>query len=469
MNRSIPVLAIALVGATFADCPVHAQPPPDRPPEQAADDLAPDGPGPDGVAPDSVALDSVAPDDAEQPAAAPADWFETRLAIEEASDAGDYAAAAALGDRLLELAAAEFGPNSQQVAEAHLLLARVHRRDKDYEAAEKEILSAIDTYEAGDGPLSPELIDPYLDLGDNYGAAGDYASALSAYGAARNIGRRNFGLLNEDQIQIIDAMSDAAEKLDQIDEAKELQLEAVTLVERNHGETSLAAIDADYKYASWLRDHRLFQDERRIYFEIERTISQHYAGDPLMTVRVLRARAASFRAEDNGESVGLGGLRDAVSLLEKMPDPPTLLLAQVYLEIGDWNVEFNRGGALGDDYLKAWQLLGTLVNGDELRRQWFDDLIVVEMSALSRRGLTTDEDAPMGYVIVYFTVEASGRTTDVEVTDSHPPGFKDSAVLQLIRNARFRPRIVDGEFIPMRRAYRFEFRYEPPDEGERKD
>jgi TonB family protein len=448
VNRSIAALALAAFYGSFPPGLALAQPPSNRAPEPPAG--------------------SATPDESGAAAPAQADWFETRLAIQELSESGDYAAAAALGDHLLEVAAAEFGSKSKRVAEAHLLLAEVDRGNKDYEAAEGEILDAIEVYEAVDGPLSPVLIDPYLDLGDNYDEAGDYASALSAYSEARNIGRRNFGLLNEDQLEIIDEMSEVSEKLDQVDEARALQLEAVTLVERNHGETSLEAIDADYKYALWLRKHRLYQDERRMYFEIQRIIAQHYDDDPLMSVRMLRARAASYRVENNGESIGLGGLREAVALLEKMPDPPPLLLAEVYLDIGDWNVQFSRGGTLGDDYLMAWELLGKVANGEELRRQWFSQLTVVQMSSLSSRGLTTDAEAPMGHVVVYFTVDPLGRTTDVVVTDSYPPGFKDSAVIRLIRDARFRPQLENGAFTSARRAYRFEFRYEPEDIDDRK-
>lgn len=448
MNKSIAALTLAAFYGSFPPGLALAQPAPGQEPEPPAGSATRDASG------------ATAP--------AQADWFETRLAIEELSDSGNYEAAAALGDHLLEVAAAEFGSKSKRVAEAHLLLAKVDRGNKDYEAAEGKILEAIDVYEAVDGPLSPVLIDPYLDLGDTYDEAGDYPSALSAYGEARNIGRRNFGLLNEDQLEIIDEMSEVSEKLDKVDEARELQIEAITLVERNHGETSLEAIDADYKYALWLRKHRLYPDERRMYFEIQRIIAQHYDDDPLMSVRMLRARAASYRDENNGESIGLGGLREAIGLLEEMPDPPPLLLAEVYLDIGDWDVQFSRGGTIGDDYLMAWELLGKVENGEELRRQWFSQLTAVQISALSSRGLTTDAEAPMGHIVVYFTVDPQGRTTDVVITDSDPPGFKDSAVLRLIRDARFRPQIENGAFTSARRAYRFEFRYKPEDVDDRK-
>jgi tetratricopeptide (TPR) repeat protein len=407
-------------------------------------------------------------DDIEAPAEslAPPNWFETRLAIEELADDGDFAAAAALGDRLLELATKEFGPGTIGVAEAHLLLADIQRRAKNFADAEVEILSAIEIYESESGPTSPDLIDPYLNLGDNYSEAGDYGSAISAYNEARTLGRRNFGLLNLDQIPIIDAMTAAAEKLGQLEEALELQLEALSLVERNYSATSVETIEAMYKYASWLRARGRYDEELRFYFQIQKIIKDHFNDDPLMNVRALRARAASFRRANNGEGLALSGLRDALEYLEEMEDPPIQLMAEVLVDIGDWNVEFSRTGAIGSDYLAAWTLLGQLENGEELREQWFDQLTVVEISSLSLRGLTTDPEAPEGYVVVYFTVSPIGRAMDIEITDSQPPGLKDGAVSRLIREARFRPSIVNGEMTAARRAYRFGFRYLVPDAEE---
>ena len=49
----------------------------------------------------------------------------------------------------------------------------------------------------------------------------------------------------------------------------------------------------------------------------------------------------------------------------------------------------------------------------------------------------------------------------IEIMDSEPPGLKDLAVEQVIRSSRFRPRIVDGEIVAVRRGYRFPFKYLP--------
>jgi tetratricopeptide (TPR) repeat protein len=383
--------------------------------------------------------------------------------IEEALEAGDLDRAASLGERLIELTIAEFGEVSRELADAYMLVADVDRRNENYTAAEAGILRAIDVYADLDGPLSPVLIDPFLDLGENYEEAGDYTSAISAYGEARTIGRRNFGLLNFDQLAIIDDMTAAAEQLGDLETAQQLQLEALTLVERNYDEFSLEAIDARYKYAGWLRSNRRHEEARAYYFDILRAIKRYYDDDPMMRIRAYRARAASYREEDFDDSAGLSGLRESIELLEAMPDPPLLLLAELYLEAADWNVEFSTGAGFiaSEDYLMAWQLLGRVDNGDTLRREWFEDLTVVEMGSVSRRGLSDDPDAPKGSIEIHFVVDRAGRARDIEVVSANPPGLKESDFVRQYRNGRFRPRVEDGALVDYRRARLIEFFYDP--------
>jgi TonB family protein len=183
-----------------------------------------------------------------------------------------------------------------------------------------------------------------------------------------------------------------------------------------------------------------------------------------MRVRLLRERSKSMQATAGDIGVGMprSSLADALEILEAMPEPPPQLMAEVLIEMGDWQVKYARTRVPSEHYIRAWTLLGQVENGDELRRQWFDELVQIEMPRLSQRGLTEDPDAPAGHVVVYFTVDTTGNTQDIEITDSEPPGLKDSAVYAVIRAARFRPRVTDGEIVAVRRGYRFPFRYVPP-------
>ena len=408
------------------------------------------------LAPDALTEESLTGD-----AALPNNWFEIRVTIEDLADAGDYATAIELSDLLLELAEAQYGPESDNLAQSHLLIAKLHRQSGDYAAAETSVLDAIGVYEAAEGPLTEKLIEPFLELGETYYADERYANALASYGEARTIGRRAYGLLNEDQLTIIDRMTDAALELNDFEEAQSLQLEALMLIERRYDAEAPEAIEARFDYAAWLREQRRYQQERLQYHEIMRIVSRAYGDLDLRIVRALRERANSFRVERNGDSLGLSGLRDALDIVRELPEPAPLIEAQVLRDLGDWDVAFSRVGARGSEYLEAWALLGRVENGDELRREWFEDLAIVYLAPLSPRGLSNAPDAAKGRVVVAFTVDTSGVTSDIEINESDPPGFKDAAVERQIRASRFRPRIVNGVLTSARRVLGLDFSYNP--------
>ncbi len=146
------------------------------------------------------------------------------------------------------------------------------------------------------------------------------------------------------------------------------------------------------------------------------------------------------------------------------PDPDKLIVARILVDIGDWSVAFCKVGPTGEEYLQAWALLGELENGDALREAWFDDPGYVLRENPSNRGLgdPNDPGALPGHVLITFDVTELGRTTDVTVIESVPPGLKDDSTARAINRSRFRPRIVNGEFV---RTYglarNFTFHYQP--------
>ena len=107
-----------------------------------------------------------------------------------------------------------------------------------------------------------------------------------------------------------------------------------------------------------------------------------------------------------------------------------------------------------------------LAAGDTLREDWFDEPSYVLRESPSNRGLASANDpgALPGHVLIAFDVTENGRTTDVVVVESVPPGLKDDATARAIGRSRFRPRMVDGEFVRARRLARnFTFHYQPGD------
>lgn len=383
----------------------------------------------------------------------------------DSGDAADLVPAEAVdpvkaGEQLLKSNTAEYGARSLQVAEAHLDLANAQREAKQYDKAAESYLAAVEAYRSVDGPFTPLAIGPLTSLGDNYHDADDDTNAVAAYSEARTVSRRAYGLHNTEQIELLDRMSRSLLDLNQLSEAEAQQVEALRLVQRAYPPGSDEVLEAIYKYAEWLGDRQYIQLQRDQYARALRVIRSTYGENDVRQVRPLLGIGNSYRVERNPASMGISALEEALKLLEAQPERDPVLMAMTLRDIGDWAVAFGKMGYSGTEYQRAWQVLGSAPNGDELRRQWFTGANYVLYEPISPRGLSTDPDALSGHVTVSFDIDKAGNTQNVMLVESQPPGLKDEAVLRHIRRSRFRPVIDNGTVVVGKSvAIQVKFRY----------
>jgi TonB family protein len=394
-------------------------------------------------------------DDATQPVDATAPAAD----LEPAPPIDDVAAS----ERLVATSTTANGRNSLPTAEAYVGLADAQREDQQYDEAAENYLTAVEIYRAIDGPFTPLAIAPLTQLGDNYREANDNVNAVSAYSEARTVSRRVFGLHNVEQIDLLDRMSDSLLSLNQLAEAEAQQLEALRLVQRANAPDSDAVLEAIYKYAEWLGGRGLYQLQRDQYTRALRIIRNGSGGEnDVRQVTPLLGIANTYRQERNPAGPGYAALQDAFALLREQPERDVLAMATALRDIGDWNTAFGKVGYAGGEYQRSWEMLASLPNGDQLRRQWYSGANYVLYEPLSPRGVSMDPAAVAGHVLVRFDIDTAGSPSNVTLLESSPPGFKDDAVLRHIRRSRFRPWIVDGVASPGRGlAIRVDFRYLP--------
>ena len=416
-------------------------------------------------------LDSQQPIPTEPAASTPeATRFEAHLEFTRLVNDERFDEALPIGGSLIELTEQEFGRNSVQAAQAYMQYADAQRRAGEHDVATENFLQSIDIYRSVDGPFTPLIIPPLTALGDNYHEDEEYLSAVSAYSEARTVNRRVFGLLNQDQIPLLDRMTESLVGLNQLIEADEQQLEALRLAERNWPPESPQALAAIYKYAGWLRDSGRYQEEREQYARALRIIRMRFGESDPQQVKPLVGIGNSFRNQRIPEGQGVNALRDALALLLAEGDRDELAIAEVLRDLGDWEVAFNKVGYDGAEYRRAWQLLGTVDNGESLRDAWFSGPAYVLREPISQRGLSQEQDAPAGHVLVKFDLDPAGRSANVVVVESVPPGLKDESVLRHVRRSRFRPQMVNGELVSGEElALQFNYRYTPNEQQDQKD
>jgi TonB family protein len=354
----------------------------------------------------------------------------------------------AANERLVKSREQEFGKNSRQSAEAYADLADSQRRAGQHEAAEKSYLTVVEIYRAIDGPFSTLVIQPLTSLGDNYQESGDYLNAVSVYSEARTVNRRAFGLLNEDQIPLLDKLTKSFIEMNKPVEADQQQLEALRIIERGSAPESEAALAALYKYAGWLRESYRYQEERDQYMRAMRTIATAYGKEDVRRVQPLIGIGNSYRLQRIPDMQGAGSLREALALLVAQKERNELAIAEVLRDLGDWEVAFAKADYDGTEYRRAWELLGNVPNGAQLRADWFTGATYVLREPMSLRGVSQAPNALAGHVLVKFDLDRAGRSDDVTIVEADPAGLKDDAVLRHIRRSRFRPQIENGELVP---------------------
>jgi len=370
--------------------------------------------------------------------------------------------AVASAQELVKSTEQQFGKSTRQSAEAYSDLAQAQRRAADLEGAAKSYLAAIEAYRGYDGPFSPLAIPVLIELGDNYRDTNDLLNAVSAYGEARTINRRTYGLLNEEQIPILERTADVMREMNQPAQADEQQLDALRIVERNHPPESDEALAGIYKYAAWLRETSRYAEERDQYNRALHVIRDFYGKDDVRQARPLLGIGNSFRVQRIPEGTGAGALRDALTLLLAQSDPDERLVAEALRDIGDWEVAFTKVDYDGAEYRRAWQLLGGLPDGVQLRQEWFSGPNYVLREPISLRGISQEPKAPSGHVLVRFDLDKFGHSENETIVESDPPGLKDEAVLRHVRRSRFRPQMIDGQLVKRPGlALQFTYRYTP--------
>ena len=393
--------------------------------------------------------------------------LETLLEMNRLAEEQRFDEALPVAERLIELTEEEFGVQSLEAAEAYQRAALVQRNAEEHELAEQHYLHAVELIRNIDGTFSERAVGPLIGLGDNYQAAGQYLNAITAYNEARTINRRVYGLLNEGQVPILDRITDSFEQLDQYADADQQQLTILNLAERNYPEGSPEHLEALYRYAVWLRESGRYHEERSQYARAMRIIRDLHGKESPYLARPLRETGNSYRAQRLPDNQGISSLRSALEILDLAGGGEALVRAEVLRDVGDWEVAFSKVEPDLSVYYSAWELLGTVENGDDLRRKWFGELHNVMGEPISQRGLSRAPDALRGHVVVQFDLDRFGRTDNVAVARSEPPGFKDEAVTRAVRRWRFRPFMEDGEAVPKAAvALQFNYRYLPDEQVE---
>ena len=413
---------------------------------------------------DAIELQSAGMED---PVDAPSERVETHDLFRSQSILREYDSAVTTGLRLVEIVEAEEGPNSIALADVLTEVGEIQRLAKQHDEAERTLLRSIEIYQSQSGQTAPELVRPMTSLGVNYIDDENYRPAVGVLGEARSLSRRNFGLLNEDQVEIIDHLTVGLIGLRQFEEADQQQLKMLHIYQRNHGVDTIDSLPGVYKHAAYLRIRGRFAEALSLYQRSVRIIQDERGKFDPALAEPLREIGNTYREQLIFDGLGASALKRSIEILEQAEPRDNLGLARSYRDLGDWLTVFSRVGNGIENYETAWQLLNEVEGGDELQRRWFGARTAkwIYRPPFSQRGLGQKGQEPGlkdGFVLIQLDVQPNGRTDNVVILESEPTGAKDETIVRSARRSRLRPYIVDGKAARLEGLrLRYEFHYRP--------
>ena len=372
----------------------------------------------------------------------------------------------------------------------------------DYQDSEEAVLVSPDTasyqfyitdLESRLGPYAPGLSEQLLGLGTVYQKQGLHAEAAAVFKRGVHVARVNSGLYSEAQIPLLQRLIQSLMALGDFETADERQYYLFRVQAEVYGRQSEEMSIAMLERAEWEREAyylslgdssfmrllRMWELYSGVLRNISRNQGKHspelltpleglletqylistytpeaqsgfYAGGAPDSDYAEESRFSMIRVSNykQGQAV-LTAMREVYSYNEEGGDKA----AETFVQLGDWHLWHQKRDSAMEAYKRAWDELGMLEDGDELRQRYFGEprLLPDLPDVLAE---PTPPEVVRGHVVVSFSITGTGRIKNLEVLSNQPVDTTaepdDGETVQLLRGIRkmlYRPRFVDGEAV----------------------
>ena len=366
----------------------------------------------------------------------------------------------------------------------------------EYGKAQAFLVPYIRALEAARHRHHGDLAKPLTLLGDAQFGLRQYEEALQSYALAVHVSRVSDGLFTPNQIEAVYKQSEALQRLGNLEEAASREEYAFEVLWKAHGANSEALLPGIFRLAKWHNERynifaarALFEQALRIHavngdegspksipalqglaetYRMERFppfyASEREAPAFAMSTRPgLRTSAFDAPLTFNNFPVAERALQAVIHIRREDPASGPLPVSEAILDLADWHLlweRFNKAEILYEHVYGVMRQLDS-VDADA----YFAKPKLLHMPLpknpkppSGRRALEGKENP--GFVEVAFRVSPTGGVQNMQVVASEPKGMMDFSVRRSLRNARYRPALVDGQTTAFEReTYRHEFRY----------
>jgi len=233
---------------------------------------------------------------------------------------------------------------------AALQLAAEFETDQDHDSALDEYLSLVQVVAQAEGEYSDQLLEPLAGLSRTYIALDYVEEAESSIRRAQHIAHRNDGVYSPRQIEFIEMMVDLALKTGAPLQADKQQHFLFFIGTRRFA--GLEGTHAYIKLANWYTATGQYREARKI-LEEAITLIQTSAGEyDLRLLEPLRLISQSRRLQ--GGCCIEKGLERAIEILDQHVDAPADVIADIYSELGDANIIYNKPDIAAEQYAASY-------------------------------------------------------------------------------------------------------------------
>lgn len=376
---------------------------------------------------------------------------------------GIYDEADSVAKRVVTLAIEVTGARSLETAKALTNLGIVQHRNKQFDAAQQNFMTAIDIIEDREDRLNGRLINPLKGLGAAQLEGGRPDLAKQTFNRAIHITHVNEGPHNVSQIELLESLAETNLRLGSVEEAREMHDKIYLLHQRRYEDDQLALVPSLMRRAEWQHRAGYIADEQATYRRAIRIIETNAGKKDLLLIEPLTRLGQSYFYTDLHGDQGLHHnpvtgeiyFKRALRIAESNPE-------------SNWRVENTSRLSLGDYYMmqgmhtrarKLYSRVWASLEDNEEQLAWrdsaFADAVPLnenpipefagESAPQTMTGLSEDYD--QGSITMKYTITDRGRIIRLEPVEVFPPEFTDMQriVRRELRSRTYRPRYVDGE------------------------
>ncbi len=365
--------------------------------------------------------------------------------------------------------------------------------------------AAIQDFELAVFRDSPELAEPWMLLGDAHLQAGQIQAADNAYQQSIHINRVNHGLFTSRQLDTVYRQVGLLEATGDLDGATGREEYALVLQRKKFGQDAKIILGL-YRMADWYLKVAKPASARQLYEEVIDMVSDSADENPNTLVDAYIGLSQTYRMErfppdgfyqfDDTDFMWQGGnpqtarwdlsqgmffgpanraLLRAEELLRRSredSDDAKAKLSDVRISLGDLNMLFEKWGTAEDWYKSVFAMWGGLpapenndVSGqaqDKLNA-WFGEPVPLHLPLPKEVGKVQDypvERIGVGSITLAFSISNHGKVGRIETVEIQPDKFRDLRFRRVVREARYRPQVLNGEAVRSERVmHHHEFLY----------